>query len=118
MRSKLGSEVSLQETIDDIGLGSEVPHELFNSFVLRIDNGISCFNGFLLSWRFILRVFVHDLLKRREEVDILRSPVERVRICFTFAVPSFSVAFNMSTKLYYHVVSENVKDFQMVSVSV
>lgn len=85
---------------------------------MRIDDIISGFKSFLLSWRFVLGIFIHDLLKRREEVKILRSPVERVRVCFTFAIPSFCVAFNVSTELYYHVVSENVKDSEIVSVSI
>lgn len=116
--SELGGKVSFQKCIDDVRFGSEVPHELLNSLVLWINNRISSFDSLLLSWGFILRIFIHDLLKRREKLDVLRGPIKSVRVCFTFAIPSLSVAFDMGTELHDYMISENIKDLKIVSVCV
>jgi len=107
--SQFGCKVSLEESVNHVRFRSEIPHEFFYNFLFRVDNCVSCLNGFLLAGGLILRIFIHHSLQSLEELSILRSIEKSMWIGLANSIPSFSVTRDVCTEFDNHMIREDVE---------
>lgn len=115
-RSQFGSEVSFDDSINDVRCRSKVPHKFVNLLVIRAVDIISGFKCLFLSRGLILRILVHNFLKSGKKFFILVGLSKCMGIDVALSIPSFCITLDVASELESRVVIQNGKRLRDVPV--